>query len=93
MNKFKKYKYTFKFKNKIKLNNENYLINKISFNSDRNINSSHNFLIPKVIYNNIETQKVLILKDNKGKSGIYRLTNLINSKTYIGSAIDLTTRF
>jgi hypothetical protein len=63
------------------------------FNIDRNINSSHNFLIPKVIYNNIETQKVLILKDNKGKSGIYRLTNLINSKTYIGSAIDLTTRF
>jgi len=33
------------------------------------------------------------LIENKGKTGIYRGTNLINSKTYIGSANDLRTRF
>lgn len=33
-----------------------------------------------------------ILKDNKGKSGIYRWVNKVNNKTYVGSRIDLTKR-
>ena len=45
-----------------------------------------------ISYNNVKTNKALILNDNKGKTGIYRLTNLINSKTYVGSANDLTIR-
>jgi hypothetical protein len=53
----------------------------------------NNSIIPLVIYNNIETEKASILKDNKGKTGIYRLTNLVNYKTYVGSANDLTIRF
>lgn len=48
---------------------------------------------PVVTYNNIEDEKSLILLSNKGKSGIYRWTNIINNKSYIGSANDLRTRF
>lgn len=35
----------------------------------------------------MDTCKAIILKDNKGKTGIYRWVNLINGKTYIGSAL------
>jgi hypothetical protein len=59
----------------------------------RQLNDKHNSVIPSVVYNNVKTEKVSILKDNKGKTGVYRLTNLVNSKTYIGSANDLTIRF
>ena len=40
-----------------------------------------------------DVQKLEIMKDNKGKSGIYRWTNPLNGKTYIGSAKDLNKRF
>lgn len=33
------------------------------------------------------------MRYNKGKTGVYRWTKLVNSKTYIGSANDLTIRF
>jgi len=52
-----------------------------------------NNLNPVVIYENVETQKDQILNENKGKCGVYRLTNLTNKKTYVGSAINLRTRF
>jgi group I intron endonuclease len=42
---------------------------------------------------NLETDKALLLKDNKNKCGIYCLTNLLNNKTYVGSANNLRTRF
>ena len=58
----------------------------------KNKNSS-NSMIPIIIYKDIKNQKSIILKDNKNKAGIYRWINLINSKIYIGSAIDLRTRF
>lgn len=48
---------------------------------------------PAVIYNSAELQKDQILLENSGKCGIYRWTNLINKKTYVGSAIDLRARF
>jgi hypothetical protein len=35
-----------------------------------------NNLNPVVIYENVETQKDQILNENKGKCGVYRLTNL-----------------
>jgi hypothetical protein len=44
-------------------------------------------------YDNIELHKDQILKENKDKSGIYRLTNLVNQKPYIGSSVDLRKRF
>lgn len=48
---------------------------------------------PKAVYNNIEQDKDQILRENKGKCGVYRLTNKTNGKTYVGSAINLRTRF
>jgi group I intron endonuclease len=56
-------------------------------------NSENSCVIPLIVYNNINDEKVSILKNNKGKTGIYRWINIVNSKTYIGSANDLTVRF
>ncbi len=61
---------------KIKFN----YINKHSFNTNyktchfakTKINDKYDLVIPLIVYNNVETEKTLILKDNKGKTGIYR---------------------
>jgi group I intron endonuclease len=45
------------------------------------------------IYNNVDLDKAQILLENKGKSGVYCFTNLINEMKYIGSAINLRSRF
>ncbi len=37
--------------------------------------------------------KEQILIENKNKSGIYRIVNNVNSKSYIGSAVNLSRRF
>jgi group I intron endonuclease len=47
---------------------------------------------PVIIYSDLTTEMRIIFKDNKGKSGIYRLTNSITGATYVGSAVDLTRR-
>ena len=44
-------------------------------------------------YSNADTQKILILSENDGKSGIYMWTNLITKKCYIGSSDNLKRRF
>ena len=43
-------------------------------------------------YEDAFSMRKLIIQDNKNKSGIYRWTNLVNNKTYIGSSINLTRR-
>jgi len=74
---------------KMKLN----YLNKKAFHNSMKIKNWNNPITPLVVYNDIKTQKILILKNNKGKAGIYRWTNIINYKSYIGSANDLRTRF
>lgn len=49
-------------------------------------------LNPVVIYHNSELDKAQIFRDNKDKPAIYRWTNNINHKTYIGSSANLTVR-
>jgi hypothetical protein len=66
-------------------NNQNNLINK-SYNKIMSIN-------PTVSYENVDTQRVEILRDNKEKTGIYRWTHKESRKTYVGSAIILSHRF
>lgn len=48
--------------------------------------------IPARIYPNFDLDKVEILLDNKGKSGVYRLKNLTNGKTYVGSSVNISGR-
>lgn len=43
-------------------------------------------------YRNGERSRSIIFKENKNKSGIYRWTNLINKKSYVGSANNLSGR-
>ena len=54
-------------------------------------NSSPSSIIPLKVYDNADTQKLEILGENKGKSGIYMWKNK-NGKIYIGSAKDLKNR-
>ena len=50
-------------------------------------------VVPIKIYANTETQKSSIIKENVGKSGVYRWVNIVNGKIYIGSSVNLSTRF
>jgi len=45
------------------------------------------------LYENAFTMRKLILKENKGKSGIYMFTNKLTNDKYIGQSIDLTKKF
>jgi len=58
------------------------------------INTEYVFLsvVPVVIYSDLKVDKKIILKNNKGKSGVYRWINKVNGDAYIGSATDLTRR-
>lgn len=46
-----------------------------------------------MIYHNVDTEKLKILKENSKKSGIYRFINLSSNKSYIGSSKYLSIRF
>lgn len=50
---------------------------------------SSNVYEPYLYYSNADHSKLDILKDNKGKSGIYMWTNLMNNKSYIENYINL----
>jgi len=50
-------------------------------------------VVPVKKYANTDLNKLEILKENKGKSGIYRWINNINGKSYIGSSTKLNARF
>jgi excinuclease UvrABC nuclease subunit len=69
--------------------------NKLNINNNSNINSdncNNTPIIPIIIYNNVDTNKCIILEENRNKSGIYRWVNKINGKSYIGSSISLSNR-
>jgi len=50
------------------------------------------FIVPVVTYN-ADQDKNLLMKQNKGKSGIYRWVHIESEKSYIGSSINLYVRF
>ena len=50
-------------------------------------------VVPIKTYVNADIQKIEILKENKGKSGVYRWINQMNGKSYIGSSVNLYIRF
>lgn len=47
---------------------------------------------PLVSFSNADTQKLKIMKEIKGKAGIYRWVNNLNGKCYVGSSVDLSKR-
>ena len=47
---------------------------------------------PAKVYENADTQRMEITKENKGKSAVYCWKNKLNGKLYVGSAKDLTRR-
>lgn len=49
-------------------------------------------ITPIVTYSNADTSKIQIIKEIKGKSGIYRWINNENGKSYIGSSVNLSAR-
>src|SRR6266849_4113006 len=53
----------------------------------------NNNIIPIITYNYMDINKSRIISDNKRKCGVYRITNLTNSKSYIGSSNNLSIRF
>jgi len=57
-----------------------------------NNNNNNNLILPVKSYENADIQKIQILKENRGKSGVYRWKNKTNQKTYIGSSISLYLR-
>jgi NUMOD1 domain/GIY-YIG catalytic domain len=58
-----------------------------------NNNNNRKSVVPIVSYLNIDANKSIIYKENRGKSGIYRLNNLITNKCYVGSSVSLSRRF
>jgi len=58
-----------------------------------NQNSIDSPVNPIITYNDLVINKIHIIKENKNKSGIYRLTNKLNGKMYIGSSSNLSSRF
>jgi len=67
------------------------MINNHSFyNSIRNYSTTSVNVV--VTYTDSKAQKLSIIQDNKFKSGVYRWTNNINGKSYIGSSKNLGPR-
>jgi len=67
--------------------------NLIALLADLNDSAFALSLSPVLFYSNADTQKHLILSENKEKSGIYLWTNLINGQRYVGSSNNLRKRF
>lgn len=61
-------------------------------NNNNNNNIKIELVSPVIKYTNSDQLKSQVLKDNKGKSGIYRWVNNLNGNTYVGSAVDLAKR-
>lgn len=68
-------------------------IKKVNYNNKNpNFLDTVKIVSPIKNYSNAEEMKTEALKDNKGKSGIYRWINKINGNTYVGSAVNLKKR-
>lgn len=59
---------------------------------NKNLDSSINNKIVR-LYEDAFNMRKSILKENKGKSGIYMLTNKLSNHIYIGQSIDISKRF
>lgn len=70
---------------------KNSLISHNLYNTASRIASLNSF--PVLKYINADLSKMQAVKENKGKSGVYRWINNVNGNTYIGSSVNLGRRF
>jgi group I intron endonuclease len=47
---------------------------------------------PAKVYKNFRGDRLLLLKENNKKAGVYCLVNLVNGHTYVGSSTHLASR-
>jgi hypothetical protein len=47
---------------------------------------------PVKVYDNFKSDRLDLIKDQKDKTGVYCLVNLINENTYIGSSSNIAVR-
>lgn len=59
----------------------------------RSYSTKNSSIVPVKIYKNADIDKLQTLTENKNKAGVYRWTNLINGKSFVGSSINLGRRF
>jgi len=87
---FKRY-----YSNSYKLNNKNNINNNDDNSESEGINISNPLDKNKnmTIYIDIESNKKTILAENKGKPGIYMITNKLTKDFYIGQSKNLYNRF
>lgn len=52
-----------------------------------------NKVVPVLVYNNADSIKLQAVKENRGKSGVYRWINQNNGRVYVGSSVNLGKRF
>jgi group I intron endonuclease len=57
-----------------------------------NNNNNNGNIIPIITYTNLESNKYIIYKENKNKSGISRWDNLVTGLSCVGSAVNLNKR-
>lgn len=50
-------------------------------------------VIPLVTYGNMDTNKLASIKENRNKCGVYLIKNNENGNIYVGSSINITSRF
>lgn len=83
---------------RINLNNSLFNLQKSTFSTSRSLfeaeasNSSNSSVIPVKIYN-LPLDKLIVIRENRSKAGVYRFLNLQNGKSYIGSSTNLGRRF
>jgi hypothetical protein len=68
------------------------IINVINKFGQRAFSTNPSLRSPEKIYNNAAQEKLQILLDNKGKTGIYKWKNNLNNKFYVGSGFNLYSR-
>lgn len=54
---------------------------------------TENDKVPASFYEDTSSMKLQILEENKGKSGIYMLTNKLTGDIYVGQSTDISKRF
>lgn len=61
--------------------------------AENNLENSLDLGFVVVIYENADLDKDRIIRENNGKSGVYRRVNRVNGNSYIGSSVNLSIRF